>query len=161
MHILYEEWRKAYESFNCKQRDEIGESFQQERAATSRTSGVLLSSPLIDLFDSANQLLCDTCGCASSVTTPAVPVPITVALPSRCQGKYLVDDQYLIAFLQRFLSWGPADAIKSQPVDTVMTRNNDLNIKEINNLKWANKLGTSFKKNKIKKERFGSILHKR
>lgn len=28
----------------------------------------------------------------------------------------------------------------------VMTCNNDLNIKEINNLKWANKLGTSFKK---------------
>lgn len=27
-----------------------------------------------------------------------------------------------------------------------MTCNNDLNIKEINNLKWANKLGTSFKK---------------
>lgn len=114
------------------------------KLGASRTSWVPLSSSLIDLFDSANQLPCDKRDCASSVTTPAVPMPITVAAPSRCQGKYLVDDQYLIAFLPRLFSWGPADAIKSQPVDTVMTRNNDLNIKEINNLKWANKLGTSF-----------------
>lgn len=37
-----------------------------------------------------------------------------------------------------------------------MTRNNYLNIKEINNLKWANKLGPSFKK----KTRLETILHK-
>lgn len=78
---------------------------KQERVFHGRAaSWVLLSSPLIDLFDAANQLPCDTRGGASSVTTPAVPVPITVATPSRCQGKYLVDDQYLIAFLQRLLS---------------------------------------------------------
>lgn len=71
---------------------------QQNPPAIGPTSWAQLSSTLIDLFDSARQLPCDT-HCASSVTTAAVPVPITAAAPSRCQGKYLVNDQYLIAFL--------------------------------------------------------------
>lgn len=86
-----------------------------------------------------------TSHCASSVTTAAVPMPISTVAQSRCQGKYLANYQYLIPFLHWLLSFGPADTIKISPHRyTAMTRNNYLNIKEINNLKWANKLGPSF-----------------